>query len=611
MTFASRSTPVLLAALVSFGSLCGPLQAACVAQQNITLQPGWNAIWIGVDPQVKELATVFAGMPVASVWRWRPDQGGAKFVVDPAEGLDSLTGWFGWFPPSKPEAFLSGLYQLEPNTAYLVKLEGTQSRQLTVAGTPIYTAKQWQPDAYTLTGITVDSSNPPSFSEYFTGSAAHQGQPIYKLGSDGRWTQVTSPDTETLSPNRAYWIRTQGVSDWSGPMRLVLEQGESLEFGKSLDRSRLVLRNLSGANGSFTLNRLGGNTLPMVYGVQEPDGDIVFPALENQLVLPVAAGADVFLDLAPKRSLFTQDRQQQTFAITDEQGTCVLLAAAAETAQPLVTNRKDGGAKALVPSAYAGLWLGEVSVDKVSQAQAGHFEPASTDVNGDGAINALDRRYVPDAPSTEPVPAQRVFSFRVLVHVDADGQARLLKDVIQMWQDGTLRPSAGDPSVFEVDEPGHYVLVTDKTRLSQFSGATVRDNESIGQRVSTVAYDFAGDTLPLSGGFGPGLTLDADIGIAADFPTNPFLHRYHPDHNNLDEQNLPLPPARQEAYALRRLQQFVFEAAEPDGGTSPEWGSSLVGGTFTEQVTGLHRLSIFASGRFRLSRVSPVARLDQ
>ena len=610
MTSAYRSNPLLLAGVLLLAGISRNADAACVSQQSITLQPGWNAIYIGVDPAVNDLATVFNGLPIASVWRWRPDQGGAQFIADPAEGLDTLTGWFGWYPASKPEAFLSNLYQLEPNTAYLVKLEGTQSRQITIAGTPIYTAKQWQPDAFTLTGITADSSNPPSFAEYFSGSSAHQGQPIYKLGTDGRWSLVTSPISETLSPNRAYWIRTQGNSDWSGPLRVVLEQGESLEFGASVDRGQIVLRNLTGANGSFSINRLSGNTLPMAYGVTEPDGDVVFPTLENQLVLPAAAGSDTFLTLAPKRSEFTQNRHEQTFAITDEQGNCVLLAAGADAAQPLVA-AKVGGAKTVLPAQYAGLWLGEVRVDNVSQAQSGHFEPATIDINGDGVVNSLDRRYVPDAPSSTPVPAQRTFTFRVLMHVDANGQARLLKDVIQMWQNGTTRPSAVDPTLNEIDQPGRFVLVTDKTRLSEFSGSSMRDNVPVGQRLSTVGYDFAGETLAMSGVFGPGQSLSADLQIGSDFPTNPFLHRHHPDHNNLDEQNLPLPPQRAEAYAVRRQQQFTFLAQEPDGGTSPEWGGSLVGGTFTEEISGLHRLPIFVSGRFSLNRVSPVASLDQ
>lgn len=590
MTFPTRSTgplPLVLASLAC-ALASATAGAACVSQQNITLQPGWNAIYIGVDPEITDLATVFSGLPIASVWRWRPDQGGAQFIADPAEGLDALTGWFGWYPASKPEAFLSNLYRLEPNTAYLVRLEGTQARQITVTGTPLYTGKQWQTDAYTLTGITSDSSNPPSFAEYFAGSSAHQGQPAYKLGTDGRWSLITSPSSETLSPNKAYWIRTRGNSTWSGPLQVVLQQGEAIDFGAALERSQVVLRNLSGANGSFTINRLGGNTLPLTY----EDEDAVapaptFPDLGNQLVLPAAAGTDTFLTLAPKRSAFTQNRHEQTFAITDEQGSCVLLKASADPLQPLTpVTPPGGGAPVPPPVSYAGLWAGEVTIDAVSQAQ----------VRGSSL------------PGTTPLPTQRDFSFRVLMHVDAAGGVRLLKDVIQMWKDGTTRPSAADPSLMETDVPGRYVLLTDPSLIGQFSGATVRGNAEVGQRFSTVNYDFAGLTLPLTGQFAPGQTVSADIQVGSSLPTNPFLHRYHPDHNNLDEQFVNV---QVEAYAVRREQQFAFAAQEPGTNPSPEWGSSLLAGTFTETVTGLHRAPIVASGSFRLTRVSSIASLNQ
>jgi hypothetical protein len=579
---AFRSKLLLLGVALLFAAAAGRGHAACVSQQNITLQPGWNAIYIGVDPDIKDLATVFSGIPVASVWRWRPDQGGAQFIADPAEGLDSLTGWFGWYPAGKPEAFLSNLYRLEPNTAYLVKLDGTQSRQITVTGAPIYAPREWQTDAYTLTGITSDSSNPPSFAEYFAGSDAHQGQPFYKLGTDGRWTLVTSPATETLAPNRAYWIRTSGNSQWSGPLRVVLEQGESIDFGAALDRSRVVLRNLSGANGSFTLNRLGGSTLPLAYEQSDPVARTTsYPALGNQLVLAAAADTDTFLTLAPKRNEFTQNHHRQTFAISDEQGSCVLLDVSADSLQP-ITPPAGGTA----PVSYAGLWAGVVSVDAVSQAQ----------MRGS------------NVPGTTPLPTMREFHFRVLIHVDATGNVKLLKDVIQMWKDGTTRPSATDPTLRETATPGRYVLLTDPALIGQFSGATIRDNAEVGQRFSTVNYDFAGLALPVNGQFAPGQTLQASIVVGTNLSTNPFLHRYHPDHDNLDAQ---FATVQAEAYEVRRDQQFAIDAQEPGTRPTPEWGSSLLSGTFTETVTGLHRAPIVARGGFRLTRVSSIAVLNQ
>ena len=36
--------------------------------QNITLQPGWNAVWLEVQPTANRTDTIFSNLPVASVW---------------------------------------------------------------------------------------------------------------------------------------------------------------------------------------------------------------------------------------------------------------------------------------------------------------------------------------------------------------------------------------------------------------------------------------------------------------------------------------------------------------------------------------------------------------
>ena len=57
--------------------------------------------------------------------------------------------------------------------------------------------------------------------------------------------------------------------------------------------------------------------------------------------------------------------------------------------------------------------------------------------------------------------------------------------------------------------------------------------------------------------------------------------------------------------------RFGFTSEDPSGGAVPGWGDSLVGGTFSESITGLHKNPIFTSGQFRLRRVSAVPVLNQ
>ena len=85
-----------------------------------------------------------------------------------------------------------------------------------------------------------------------------------------------------ISANEAYWIRTQGNSRYQGRMHLVLDQGESLAFDAAFDEMRFVLRNLSGVNGSFQIERLGGRFVLAALAVPEERFDEV-TALVNAL----------------------------------------------------------------------------------------------------------------------------------------------------------------------------------------------------------------------------------------------------------------------------------------------------------------------------------------
>ncbi len=70
----SRSiiTSLLLAGVLAV--LAWPMGSrAADMTQTITLKPGWNAIFVTVQPYQPEIAPVFSGIPVRSVCRWIPD----------------------------------------------------------------------------------------------------------------------------------------------------------------------------------------------------------------------------------------------------------------------------------------------------------------------------------------------------------------------------------------------------------------------------------------------------------------------------------------------------------------------------------------------------------
>jgi hypothetical protein len=268
---------------------------------------------------------------------------------------------------------------------------------------------------------------------------------------------------------------------------------------------------------------------------------------------------------------------------------------------PAVAGRGGGGAGAAfspasLPHPRAGLWVGSASVTNVSQPAS--FNPAT------------------------PVPTASPFQFRVLIHVDNTGQARLLQKVLQMWKDGTTRPDPGNPDVQITDEPGRYVLVTDDDFIPNFSGATLRDGRAVARRISTAAFGFR-DPIAMTGtgefGAAGGL-FGCIVSLSHNDPLNPFVHRYHPDHNNLDEQDPPQPLIVKtnatgqlytaESTGIDRSVQFQFTSTDPDDLRLPGWQDDQLGGTYRETISGLHKAPLYIQGTFRVQHASRVGILN-
>ncbi len=566
---------------------CNLYSATATMQQTIELRPGWNAVYVEIQPTVNSIESIFSGVPVSSVWRWIPKDIGKDFILDPAEGLLSVDGWFGYFPEPKPEAFLTNLFTISANTAYLIKLDDTVNRTITLTGTPSLSKNRWRSNSFTFAGLPVDPTNEPTFGDYFSGSTAHSSQPVYKLSTAGEWELITSPFTEVIKSGVAYWIFTEGPSNFQGLLNVNLQQGENLDYRSIFTELDLTISNLSDVPNFVTLSRESGNTLPMLFkNVDDETGEIAWPALPNNKVFELQPGEDIFLTLAVDRKNFTEDRMEQIFSVKNEQGIRYLLNSGGNTIQPLVLPTKSLGSKAadVIPESNAGLWVGMVQVDKVSEAQTA---------------------------GTEPLPVGQEFVLRVIVHVDAIGNVKLLKSVVQMWQEGTMAPSAEDPNFLEVDVPGHYVLLTDDNLIPNYAGVATRNGQSTGIRYSTIAYDFAGNEMDMVGQLAFNQVLNVSLLVDSNMPTNPFYHKYHPDHDNLDRQFLnPV----QEAYQISREMEFSFlpnNPQYPDKADPPGWGVQEMGGIYRESITGLHKNAIFMQGKFRLRRVAATTVLNQ
>ena len=88
----SATQRVIIFALVSFICALANQAHAQWAWQQIVLRPGWNAVFLEVDPAPEECAALFAGMPVESVWDWNRSADSPQFVQDPGTLIPGAPG---------------------------------------------------------------------------------------------------------------------------------------------------------------------------------------------------------------------------------------------------------------------------------------------------------------------------------------------------------------------------------------------------------------------------------------------------------------------------------------------------------------------------------------
>ncbi len=579
----------LALAVVLFFALAGTAAAEKTTQQTFVLQPGWNSIFLELVPEVADTEAAFAGLPIESVWAFNPSLSTLDFVQDPVDLVLDLPGWLHYVPAPRPEALLNNLFMLQVNKAYLIHLNGGAPVTWTVVGQPSLSPVTWQTDAFTLTGFRVDQAGPPTLASYLAPSAAHTGQPIYQLDASGIWQLVLQPNLTSIRSGEAYWVYTHGASTYQGPLEVSTPSIGGIDFGGQLDQETLIVRNATLFDTSLQLRRLDSASAVPLYHRAEAGGILSWQALPSPLVVASVAGQEHLIQFGVKRTELPLPRVESILEIKNGLGARVLVPVAASAASVAASSfagsSASGGAafgdepaspyahlvRAAATADLSGLWVGDVEVNKVSEAQTGGTTPTKT---GKG------------------------FKFRVLLHVDGSGQVRLLKEVIQMWQNGTRVPSPTDPGFTVVGQRGRYVLLTDDALIPNFQGASLRDGVPVGIRLSTAAYDFPGNEMNVVGAFGPGQALSWTLQIDPNSPTNPFRHKFHPDHDNLDENFIVF---REEAFSVHREMRLELAASAP-GGASLGWGSTEINGVFKEKISGLHHNPIYVEGTFELKR---------
>ncbi|MHB8762801.1 MAG: hypothetical protein ACYDA8_00435 [Deferrisomatales bacterium] len=309
---------LLAAAAVLLYSLGGRADAAVT--QRIELKPGWNAVFLEVQPEPVDPASVFRDLPVESAWTWFPSQSAVQFIQNPAEPGWGAPGWGVYF--KAPErAKLNSLFAVHAGRAYLVKLGGAQAVTWTVTGAPSAQPLSWVPNSFNLVGFRVSPTAPPSFASFFAGSPAHAGQAVYRLNGAGVWEFVNDPAAAGPRSGEAYWVYCQGASAYQGALEVQLPTLDGLDFGAFADSLTLALRNASSQPLTVRLTALTADVDLAYRTLNTATGAFEWPPLSTLAPLVLAPGSWKSVRLAVRRESLAAERAESALEITDSLGT--------------------------------------------------------------------------------------------------------------------------------------------------------------------------------------------------------------------------------------------------------------------------------------------------
>ena len=523
---------------------------------NYTLKTGWNAIYLHGAATHATPATLFSAHPsVQEIWRWNPNPTQVQFTDSPMIPSAGTPEWSVW----TRNGTANTLSQMDGQAAYLVKSSANATVAITQKIQP--PSASWVRNGANLLGFPSfqSGSTAPTMSAYFATfpAAVASNVKIYKYAGGelgpGTPVQVFSPSTEKIDRNQAYWFQSAVVGNFYAPVEITPSNSNGLDFGRTGSTVTVRLRNRTADTVTISMTPTASAAAPS--GQTAITGSVPLTRLNTDgTSTALTVGSAITQVVGPQSTV------DVTFGINRAgmSGTTTYYASLlrfTDSGNLFDVNLPVSAS----PASLAGLWVGDAQVSAVTSKVAG--SPGGT--------------------------TPRSFPLRFILHVDAAGTARLLSQVFM----GTLA-SSGNP----------MGLCTKEVGLKQDAKADAR-------RMSVAHLPLDTATSTGSGSVALGSTLLRTVSIPYNDATNPFVHTYHPDHDNLDARpdgTRTALAAGVESYGITRQCSFQFASAPPAGVSSVGWGSAVIGGNYTEVLTGLHKETITVSGAFTLRRASEI-----
>ena len=571
-------------------ALCASAQSAraqCAAQ-NITLKPGWNAVYVEVSPE-EGAEEVFAQWPVDSVGVYDPAAFLAtrQFSADGGtEGLVSspILMWNRQYQDaSSVERIPAGVVCLCFNTNLF------QNGTTTLVGVPAAPRATWHQsdggDVLNYFGFSLQDGATVKPAAYLAGFEELTGDSMMRIGGKVRGdppTRLRFYEDETVSDGEALLIGASDLSDWSGALFVSPQSG--LDFGASGVRATLSIRNDGDEPRTVALE--------LDRAVAELDSQLPFSSAflrwrDEDVARTNAAWNTVeALGEVARKRLDEGETWRIAFGL-DRTKLVGANGAALPRGVPfgalLTALDVDGDTKmkAVVPlrgetagtdaalTAWpAGLWVSEASLDSVFAPDSG----AWTETGGRAKI-------------------------RLPIHVDSHGTIRLLQRVVAAGEtasDGTLS----------------YRLYAGSAKVPTTATETLRISSVVLPTETPVIDADAGGSLREGASF--------RFTVAADGPTSLLRHPLHPQHDGLRwDFTTPAPSGDEFANYKGDVKPETFSVScrielsiSMDGGEAAWNPEGTKSGTCKWTFSNLMRQGdVVLSGPMTVKRVSPLSEI--
>lgn len=515
--------------------------------QTFELKEGWNAIYLHVDPSHATLDELIGAQapeftPIEQVWRWTPDEAKAQFITSPQQPIDSGSQWAAW-RRTQPE--VASLSRIHANFAYLVY--SRENYTWRVKGKPVVPRYQWTTSGLNFVGFPTVETGAPSFENFLADAPLWQTL----VSGEGGVFHYTGGDFSNENPAKlyllqatpvrrgeAYWIKSgqpNFYNKYYGPFEVIINSSYGLNFGNHLSTLSFRLRNQTKQALRVKMRLRASETAPsgqpavvavpplLLRGELNPE-DRTYSAsvisLSSQYEWELApqgqVGEEIEVVIGLDRASLDRPPGQ-------------LLAAVIELTDSLGYSQVDFGVTAEAAST-AGLWAGTAVINKVAQ----YLKTYAKDSNGNLIVQE-DGSYAVENVDTTLQPVAEAYSLRLIVHNpdENSGNPAVLLQQVYLGPDNNsnlivaTRQSALDET--KLSEARRLSAVhlpwTKENQGWNFNGRLPRGKDIIETTVIT-PYDAQS--------------------------SNPFLHTYHPDHDNLDVRFESQLPQGSESYRIER-----------------------------------------------------------